>query len=372
MAPKKFGTATKDFLGGAANRWLAKNRSLVLRQTPFWAQSLAVLLTSLGIVVVTASIVFRIDEVVTVSGRLKSVSGTTDVKTPAGGKVAEVYFTVGQFVNKGDLLLKFDTTQAADQVNTLNRLITLESNDLSRKLELIRERKSVIEQKIKTAETISSSLKDLVESGAYQSIKYLQQLDQVYQLKSELSSSNLEESRFKLQAEKSISQMKNKLVEAKLQIQYQNVIAPVSGVLFDPQVAKSGVLRSGETIVSIVPQKGLSAEVFVPNKDIGFVKVGQKVRVRVDAFPFTKYGELSGQISNLGADVLPPDQELNYYRFPATIDLSQDYLKTDDIQIPLRSGMAVSANIKLREKRLISLVSDMLVDQTEGIKSMRQ
>ena len=59
-------------------------------------------------------------------------------------------------------------------------------------------------------------------------------------------------------------------------------------------------------VFTIVPQVGLAAEVFIPNKDIGFVKPGQKARVRVDAFPFTKYGEISATVASIGASSLPP------------------------------------------------------------------
>ena len=61
-------------------------------------------------------------------------------------------------------------------------------------------------------------------------------------------------------------------------------------------------------ILSIVPQDGLYAEVFVPNKDIGFVKIGQEAKVRVDAFPFTRYGEIDGSVETIGADALAPDE----------------------------------------------------------------
>ena len=74
----------KQKVGDAANRWLARNRSLVLRQTPLWAQSLAALMIGLGGIAVIGGILFRIDEVVTVQGQLKSIGGTVDVKTPAG------------------------------------------------------------------------------------------------------------------------------------------------------------------------------------------------------------------------------------------------------------------------------------------------
>ena len=89
--------------------WYARNRSLVLRQTPVWAQSMTGIVVSLGLITLIAGIAFRIDEVVTVKGQLESVDGSSDVETPAGGKVKEVYFKEGQLVNKGDLLMVFDT-----------------------------------------------------------------------------------------------------------------------------------------------------------------------------------------------------------------------------------------------------------------------
>ena len=86
----------KQRAGDAANRWMARNRSLVLRQTPVWAQSLAAILIGLCTTAVAGGILFRIDEVVTVQGQLKSIGGTVEVKTPAGGRVAEVLFSDGQ------------------------------------------------------------------------------------------------------------------------------------------------------------------------------------------------------------------------------------------------------------------------------------
>ena len=76
--------------------------------------------------------------------------------------------------------------------------------------------------------------------------------------------------------------------------------------MFDPQATVEGVLGPGED-PSIVPQQGLYAEVFVLNKDIGFIKPGQEAKVRVDAFPFTRYGELPGAVTQIAADALAPD-----------------------------------------------------------------
>ena len=370
--PKPGKLSAKQVVGDAAERWLARNRSLVLRQTPVWAQSLVVIFIAMGSIAVFGAIFFKIDEVITVSGQLEAINGTTDVKTPAGGKVAAVFFKDGELIRKGQRLVRFDTRQAADEKATLSSLILLEQKDLQNKKAILGERYSVLAQKVNTNEGIVRELKGLVDKGGFQRVQYLQQLDQLFELKSQLQSVKLEMSRIVLETDKSIGQMRNKLRSAELQLQYQNVMAPASGIVFDPKVRVDGVLQAGETILTIVPQQGLKAKVFVSNKDIGFVKTGLFAKVRVDAFPFTRYGELEGKVYQIGADALPPSEVANYYRFPVKLSLNRSFLKSQGVVIPLRSGMAITANLKLREKRVISLISDLLVDQTESVKGLRQ
>ena len=376
----------KDKAGDAANRWLARNRNLVLRQTPVWAQSMAGILVALGTLTVVGGFLFKIDEVVTVQGQLQSIGGTVEVKTPAGGRVAKVLFQDGDLVRQGQLLMKFDTRQAADEKATLTRLISLEERELESRLdtiasqkETLRGREQVLQQKLSTKTTITNELEKLVSQGGFQKLQLLEQQDQVFELRKQLSEVKEQQGQLRLQADqtrletrKNIDQMRSRLKQAELQLQYQNVLAPVAGVVFDPKARQEGVLQAGERILSLVPQAGLYAEVFVPNKDIGFVKTGQEAKVRVDAFPFTRYGELSGKVAQIGADALPPDQAMNFYRFPVKLNLNRSYLESQGAKIPLQSGMAITTNLKLREKRVISLVSDLLVDQTDSVKSLRQ
>ena len=376
----------KQKAGDAANRWMARNRSLVLRQTPVWAQSLAAILIGLSTTAVIGGILFRIDEVVTVQGQLKSIGGTVEVKTPAGGRVAEVLFSDGEVVRKGQPLLQFDTRQAMDEKQTLTRLIAAEQDQLKTQLETLGSqeatlagRRAVLQQRKLTQTTILGEMETLVKQGGFQRLQFLQQQDQLFELENQINDLKEQENRLKLQAEdvqlqsrKSIDQMRNRLREAELQLQYQNVLAPVAGVVFDPQATVEGVLGAGERILSIVPQQGLYAEVFVPNKDIGFIKPGQEAKVRVDAFPFTRYGELPGAVSQIAADALAPDATQNFYRFPVKLNLERSFLESDGVKIPLKAGMSITTNLKLRDKRVISLVSDLLVDQTDSVRSIRQ
>ena len=376
----------KQKAGDASNRWLERNRNLVLRQTPFWIQSIAGIMIALGAITVTGSFLFKIDEVVTVQGQLVTIGGTVPVKTPAGGRVAEVLFEDGEYVQKGQLLVKLDTRQAADEKETLTRLITVEEQQLASRLSTLESqaqtlegRYEVLEQRLKTKDTITSEMKKLVAAGGFQRIQLLEQLDQVYELRKQLTEVKQQQSQLLLEANqnrletaKNIDRMQSQLKQAELQLQYQNVLAPVEGVVFDPKANPKGVLEAGQRILSIVPQVGLYAEVFVPNQDIGFVKTGQEAKVRVDAFPFTRYGDLLGKVTQIGADALPPDSTNGFYRFPVKLQLDNSYLESKGVKIPLKSGMAITTNLKLREKRVISLVSDLLVDQTDSINSIRQ
>ena len=379
-------TSLKSKAGDTANRWLEKNRNLVLRQTPVWAQSMVVILISLGTLAVFGGIFFKIDEVVTATGQLKSVGGTVQVKTPAGGKVSHVLFKDGEFVEKGQLLVKFDTREAIDEKETLTRLIKLEEEDLKGQLLTIKSQKStltgrsnVLIQQLKTKKMLIDGLEELVNAGGFQRMQYLEQkdayfglLNQINEVDEQIGQLALQEGAIRLASRKNIGQMRNNLRKVKLQLQYKNVVAPISGVVFDPQATPEGVLAAGEPILSIVPQKGLYAEVFIPNKDIGFIKRNQVAKIRIDAFPYSRYGELDGIVSYIGADALPPDQEANSYRFPVNISLKKVALQKDGYKILLQSGMSVTTNLKLRDKPVISLVSDLLVNQTDSVKSLRQ
>ena len=376
----------KNRAGDAANNWIAKNRSLVLRQTPVWAQSVALLLFILGTGSVAAGIFFRIDEVVTVKGQLKSIGGNIEVKTPVGGKISEVFVKEGQAVSKGDNLLVYDTRKVIEDKNTALKLISLENEKLKiaikgleSRIKSVANQKDVLKQRLQTKQSILESMKNLVNEGGFQRLTYLERKDEVYTIQKQLNDLEDQEARMmldisttKLNSQKAIDQLMNNLNQFELQLTYQNVLAPVDGVIFDLQASVDGVLEPSERILSLIPQKGLFAEVFVTNSDIGYIKIDQEAKVRVDAFPFTRYGELNGHISHVGAEALPPDELSAVYRFPIKIRLENSFLKTKNLKIPLKSGMSVTSNLKLRDKPVISLISDIFVDQTDSIRSIRQ
>lgn len=172
--------------------------------------------------------------------------------------------------------------------------------------------------------------------------------------------------------EKQIAEIGSKLKQAELTLSYQELKAPVSGIVFDLQPNASGfVTNTTEPVLKIVPGNELIAKVYLTNKDIGFVEKGMPVDVRIDSYPFSEFGDVKGELVSIGSDALPPTEIRQYYSFPAKIRLKQQTLSVNDRTLPLQSGMTISANIKVRDRTVLSIFTDLFTDKVESLKTVR-
>ncbi len=173
--------------------------------------------------------------------------------------------------------------------------------------------------------------------------------------------------------EKKIAEIDSQLKQAEQTLQYQEVRAPVEGTIFDLKASGPGyVATTSEPVLKVVPKDALKVELFVPNKDIGFIKTGLPVDVRVDSFPFSEFGDLKGVVESIGSDALPPTQVRQFYSFPVTVRLDNvDGLKDNGRDLRLQSGMSVSANIKIRQRSVMSIFVDGFTQKVDSFKSVR-
>jgi hemolysin D len=177
--------------------------------------------------------------------------------------------------------------------------------------------------------------------------------------------------------EKKITEIGSQLTQAGQNLKYQEIRSPADGTVFELKAFNEGTINSNssEPVLQIVPDNNLIAKIFITNKDIGFVKKDSRVDVRIDAFPFSEFGDVKGTLEWIGSDALPPDQIYNYYRFPARVKLDKQFLNvnqggvTRDIQ--LQTGMALNANIKLRDRTVMSIFTEMFTRQSDSLKNVR-
>ncbi|WP_392530628.1 HlyD family efflux transporter periplasmic adaptor subunit [Nostoc sp. C117] len=176
-----------------------------------------------------------------------------------------------------------------------------------------------------------------------------------------------------LDNEQRLADVNSKISQSQLNVKYQELRSPVSGTVFDLQAKYPGFVANPTTkLLQIVPNEKYIGEVFITNKDIGFVRKGMKVDVRIDSFPYSEFGDIKGQVIEVGSDALPPDQTHQFYRFPARISLDKQSLIIKGKSVYLQSGMSISANIKVREERtVLSLFTELFTKQIDALKEVR-
>jgi len=265
-------------------------------------------------------------------------------------------------------------TQFETEREILNELEPLLEDGAVARLQVMRqeqqmqERESEVQQLVEEQLRIQSAI--LQARQEYQNALATSQKDiydrigentkQIAQIDSQLNKSIVEN-------EKRIAELQSQIEQANQRLRYQEVTAPISGKIFDLQAYEGFVANPSETLLKIVPggpENPLIAEIFITNKDIGFVEPGQSVDVRIDTFPFSEFGDIKGTVEWIGDDALPPDEVYDFYRFPARIKLDAQQLRLDAGDnagkvIQLGSGMSITANVKIREdRRVIDLVLD--------------
>lgn len=139
--------------------------------------------------------------------------------------------------------------------------------------------------------------------------------------------------------------------------------APHEGIVKELATHTVGtVVQPGTVLATLVPQQGpLKVEVWVSNDDIGFVRPGQPVKLKLAAYPFQKYGMAHGELQWINADAqtdepsraTAPDSALPPPRYKATVVLKKAALVRDGKRYELTAGMQTQAEILLGQRTVM-------------------
>jgi hemolysin D len=145
--------------------------------------------------------------------------------------------------------------------------------------------------------------------------------------------------------------------------------APADSVVLDiPKRTIGSVVREAEPLFVLVPRDvPLQAEVNVEGRDIGQITVGQPVRIKLEAFPFQRYGTASGVVRVVSQDTFAPaTKDEDDHRMPAPyyrvlVEVTDTKLRLQDEPIRMIPGMAVTAELKVGSRTVISYFLHPLV-----------
>lgn len=157
------------------------------------------------------------------------------------------------------------------------------------------------------------------------------------------------------EAKNSCENLRNRRSKARNKQQQLQLRAPVDGIVQQLSVTTvGGVVTSAQSLLVVVPVEcGLEIEARIPDKDIGFVLPEQQVSVKVNAYPFTRYGDLEGRIEWVAGDSVMDDQMGAVYPVKVAVE---NYTLPNVIngkQGVIAPGMTVVADIKVGQRRVI-------------------
>jgi hemolysin D len=162
----------------------------------------------------------------------------------------------------------------------------------------------------------------------------------------------------KTDADKRAAQLEHEVVKAHTRELQQTLVAPVDGTVQQLAVHTiGGVVTPAQTLLVISPSDyQAEIEAILENKDVGFVKAGQRAEVKIETFPFTRYGTLAGTVTFVSSDSVPDEKRGLIYQ--ARVKLEQGTLRVDDRDVTLTPGMAVTAEISTGRRRVIEFFLD--------------
>jgi hemolysin D len=179
------------------------------------------------------------------------------------------------------------------------------------------------------------------------------------------------------EASRKADEAREGLAKAAAREAHTKLYAPIDGVVQQTTVTTIGqVVTTGQQLSAITPIGGrLRVEALVANLDIGFVKLGQPAVIKVDAFPFTRFGVLHGKVVKIASAAIPEEEakrslanaaaanpaqqpgagpgQPESFVFPVTVSLDETAMNIDNAIIPLTPGMTVTVEIKTDSRRVI-------------------
>ena len=158
-------------------------------------------------------------------------------------------------------------------------------------------------------------------------------------------------------------------VKAASRLNAYTLVSPIDGVVQQLAVhTLGGIVTPAQQLMVIIPDQAvLEVEAMVENRDIGFVREGQQVEVKIDAFPFTKYGVIAAELTDLANDAITDEVKGLVYK--AKVTLRESRIRVDQNWVNLSPGMTVTAEVKTGTRRLIEFfLAPLLRYRQESIR----
>ncbi len=382
----------------------------IARPVPFWVFTL--LAAGIAVLLIAVAVWGQYTRRERVEGYLALDTGAARVLIPDAGRVTDLLVKEGDEVKAGDALAKIslDRTNAAGGSTSEALSAELQSrrgilekeqaqwrdlgvqqvDQLRRRIKDLDNELTQIDREMKLQETRIRSAREQVEryNGLAGEKKFVsealvkQKQDEVTdqeirlqalrrqrsQVERDLGAAKMEEPQIQLRSRSQVDQVERQLSElregmSQVEAKRETVIrAPMAGIVTNVAVNRGQSIAADASFATVLPKgSGLHVELLVPTRAIGFVVKGQEVVLRYDAFPYERFGQYRGTITDIGRNVWTQGDRVGplsarepVYRVDVALErqsvaaLGQEFL--------LRPGMLVNADLLLEKRTLLEWI----------------
>lgn len=381
---------------------------------PAWSQ-ITRLITLFMIALIAFLLTANFARKETVRGKLRPIAAEARIYAVEPGIVSEVFVEDGAYVETGAQLAAIESDRVLsdgsrlsddamaslareqalikDRLTGLTRSLRISEDDLDQRIADMRRQEAegqaqltLLANRIITAQQRAENTKAYLDEGLITAPEHAQRIDALDQLKqahlqtsaqigaavSAQSRLTIERRRIRADLERDTADLNQRLTQLDAQMRQTEsqskhiVIAPIAGRVSALQARLGERADPAMPLATIgKPDAELIAELFLPSRAIAFVEPGQFVKLQYDALPYQKFGVAEGKILRVSSTSLLP-QELGVLTqspeplYRVEVGLSQQAVRAFGKDIPLQSGMELTADIVLEDRKLMEWVLEPL------------
>lgn len=412
--------------------WSSVTEESINTMPRVWTRGLLYLLTIFTAIVLPWSMLSKVDEVGSASGKLEPKGKTVGLDAPVAGEVAQINVKEGETLKQGQVLVELKSDLARTEIQQAQAKLEGQTNRLSQlqfmktqlqgtttlaqqqqgraiaaaqlaqieetrqKLNHSKTQRDIAKQQLARDQKEVERYRSLVTQGIVAEVQVVAQQRIVDATREKLNqaSSDVQQAEAQIKAQQEqyqgtlrnneltlleiqrqtkdldsqiaalqgeINQTKQQINALNFQLQQHEIRSPINGVLFQLPIEKPGaVIQPGQLIAQIAPEKvPLVLRADMASKESGFLEVGMAVRIKFDAYPYQDYGIVEGHVTWISPNSKTTQTpQGSVQTFELEIALDRPYVQTADKQIALTPGQTATAEVVVRQRRVIDFLLD--------------
>ena len=363
---------TSLVLGKRNDNFLAKAILLEEATPPSYMRATIKLATYSLVIFLIWSFFANLDVVANATGQVTPIQSVKILQHVDGGRISAINVVDGQRVVEGQVLMRFNATEPTVEFETLNvkfwglfaKVESLRALLESREPDYSRVPKQYSQLVADQRRTLTAARKQIDQIGA--EIKILTEVSSIRgglaqeKLATRVQALDAERSLGQAQAEllryrkanmddlaassNEMAQTEEQLAKMRDRLERIEVLSPVDGVVQDLKFRTvGGVVPPATILMNVVPTDGgIHADLRVSPNDIGFVKIGQKARVKINAYDFMRYGSVEGKVVMISPFSTFDEKQQPYFKVIVSLPKS---VVGDDPSKTIQPGMTVQTDV---------------------------